>query len=192
MPPRLVIRSSPTTEIRILTFLSGDSLDSHFSSYTLDRDISVDVPDFTGGAGEVGEVSATSAQGVRCRLILVGLGSAQAAEVRKAGAAAGRRVRGKASVVSLHIALTHAGAFLTSLSMATYAFNDLKSLSDGTKQLETIEIATKAKWSKLAHTQAIIDGIFLARDLVHTPANIKSPAWICVSCHREWFKESRS
>ena len=178
MPPRLVTGASRTTEIRVLAVLLGESLDSHLSSYTLDRDISVDLPDFTGGAGEVGEISATSAQGVRSRLIMVGLGSAQAAEVRKAGAAAGRRVRGKASVVSVHIALTHAGAFLTSLSLATYAFNDLKSLSDGTKQLETIEIDTKAKWSKLAHHQAIIDGIFLARDLVHTPANIKSPAWM--------------
>ena len=182
MPPRLVTGASRTTETRILTVRVGDSLDSHISSYVLDRDLAVDLPTFKGAAGEVGELSATTAAtsgaGVRCRLILVGLGSAGPAEVRKAGAAAGRRVRGKESLVSVHIPLAHAGAFLTSLSLATYAFNDVKSLSDGIKQLETIEIDTKAKWSKLAHTQAVIDGIFLARDLVHTPANIKSPAWM--------------
>lgn len=181
MPPRLVIGASRTTETRILA-VRADDLASHLSSYVLDRDLAIDLPTFTGGAGEIGELSATSAatsgSGVRCRLILVGLGSARPAEVRKAGAAAGRRVRGKESRISVHIGLAHASAFLTSLSLATYAFNEVKSLSEGIKQLERIEIDTKVKWSKLAHTQSVIDGIFLARDLVHTPANIKSPAWM--------------
>ena len=178
MPPRLVTRVTRTTETRILALLEGANLDSLLTTFTLDRDVSVDLSTFTGGAGEVGELSALSAQGVRCRIIIVGLGSASAAEVRKAGAAAGRRLRGKESVVAIRIALAHAGAFLTSLSLATYAYNELKGQTEGIKQLEKIEIDTSAKWSKLAQTQAIIDGIFLARDLIHTPANVKSPAWL--------------
>ena len=126
MPPRLVTRVTRTTETRILALLEGANLDSLLTTFTLDRDVSVDLPTFTGGAGEVGELSALSAQGVRCRIIIVGLGSASAAEVRKAGAAAGRRLRGKESVVAIRIALAHAGAFLTSLSLATYAYQRAK------------------------------------------------------------------
>ena len=110
------------------------------------------------------------------RLYLVGLGDNSLTAQRAAGASLGRKVRGKA-VELISLCAMSAGevqAHGVSIALGAYSW----SLKSGkTPELPQIYLATsevKAVNDASIRAQAL----YLARDLIHTPANIKNPIWM--------------
>lgn len=110
------------------------------------------------------------------RIILLNCGDGSRSSIRLAGAALGRRVRGKEITVGMISALTsdETEAFATSLQLGAFYWNQK---SDQKNHAPKILIATK-------HADAISRSLIVgaavnrARELIHTPANIKTPAWM--------------
>jgi leucyl aminopeptidase len=96
--------------------------------------------------------------------------------LRTAGSAIGRKVRGKAlSVVSLCAdTVADVKAHGVSLTLGAYQWN-LK--TEKTPEFPQFLLATQeVKSVQLAET--ISRALYAARDLIHTPSNIKNPLWI--------------
>jgi leucyl aminopeptidase len=132
----------------------------------------------SGKAGESFELPVSAPDAKTERILLIGLGDQSLAAQRAAGATVGRKVRGKAQSISTFCATTDASAstHVISATMGAYLWN----LKSGTKPLKpTISISI----SSLALTRAlsIATAVWRARDLVHTPANIKTPAWMATN-----------
>lgn len=132
----------------------------------------------TGKAGESFELPVSAPDTKTERLLLVGLGDQSIAALRSAGATVGRKVKGKAQSISTFCATTdsHVTAHAISATMGAYLWN-LKSAAKPLKPTIYLSISTLA----LKRALAIATAVWRARDLVHTPANIKSPAWIAAN-----------
>ena len=104
----------------------------------------------------------------------VGDGSLQS--LRAAGAALGRKVRGKAiELVSLVAdSRTEIRAHGVSILLGAYTWN-LKTGKPA--EIATIALATKDSAS-VSEAGVIARALYTARDLIHTPSNIKNPLWI--------------
>jgi leucyl aminopeptidase len=95
---------------------------------------------------------------------------------RAAGAALGRKVRGKAiELISLCAqSASELRAHGVSALLGTYSWN----LKTGkAAEIPTIALATKDK-ATVKQASVIATALFTARDLIHTPSNIKNPAWM--------------
>lgn len=129
----------------------------------------------TGKAGESFELPISAPDAKVERLLLIGLGDQSLAAFRAAGATVGRKVKGKSQSITSFCATTDstAHAHAISATMGAYLWN----LKSGPKpQKPTIAISSSAVGLKRAG--AIAAAVWRARDLVHTPANIKTPAWM--------------
>lgn len=130
----------------------------------------------TGKAGELFEISVMHPQSQVERLYLVGLGDGSLGAQRTAGAALGRKIRGKAvEVISLCAeSASEIRAHGIAIALGAYSW----SLKSGkTPELPQISLATKeVKAVREASIRA--QALYLARDLIHTPSNIKNPLWI--------------
>jgi leucyl aminopeptidase len=130
----------------------------------------------TGKAGELFEIPVSATDSETERIYLVGLGDKSLVSIRLAAAAVGRKVRGKN--IQVFAACTdgvdESHAFAVSLSLGSYVWN-LK--SDKEIKSPTFFIATNDQ-ETLDDAVVIAKAICTARDLVHTPANIKNPAWL--------------
>lgn len=114
------------------------------------------------------------------RLYLVGVGDQSLPALRTAGAALGRKVRGKAlHLISLvttekkedtRAMMAHAIA----LALGAYTFS-LK--SESKSELPHFSIATSDD-ATISKAKSIAQGVITARDLIHTPSNIKTPLWL--------------
>jgi leucyl aminopeptidase len=130
----------------------------------------------TGKAGELFEIPVSATDSETERIYLVGLGDKSLASIRLAAAAVGRKVRGKN--IQVFAACTdgvdESHAFAVSLTLGSYLWN-LK--TDKEIKSPTFFIATNDQ-ETLDDAVVIAKAICTARDLVHTPANIKNPAWL--------------
>lgn len=110
------------------------------------------------------------------RLFLVGAGDGSLPALRTAGAALGKKVRGKAIELVSLLAESRAEirAHGVSILLGAYSWN-LK--SGKPTELATIAIATKDSAS-VAEAGVIARALYTARDLIHTPSNIKNPLWM--------------
>ena len=110
------------------------------------------------------------------RLYLVGLGEQSLKDFRTAGAALGRKVKGKAlNLISLlPIKKAEVKAHAISLILGAYTWN-LKTSTPA--EIPTFSIAT-SEVEALAEARAIGEALVTARDLIHTPSNIKTPLWM--------------
>lgn len=128
----------------------------------------------TAKAGEVIDIPIL--QDNLTRVLLVGMGTSSDTDIRKASASLGRKVKGtKASVLSLLVKRTREAQihFLAS-ALSTYTWSQKTSATPETPTFtlvgdfhnvqEKSSVLLKATWN--------------ARDLIHTPSNIKSPAWM--------------
>lgn len=96
--------------------------------------------------------------------------------LRTAGAALGRKVRGKAiEVVSLCAqSRLEIRAHAVSILLGAYTWN----LKTGkVAEIATISIATKDQ-DAVREASVIASALYTARDLIHTPSNIKNPLWM--------------
>lgn len=128
----------------------------------------------TAKAGEVIDIPIL--QDNLTRVLLVGMGTSSDTDIRKASASLGRKVKGtKASVLSLLVKRNREAQihFLAS-ALSTYTWSQKTSATPETPTFtlvgdfhnvqEKSSVLLKATWN--------------ARDLIHTPSNIKSPAWM--------------
>ena len=128
----------------------------------------------TGKAGELFEIPVSAPDSQTDRIYLVGVGDQSGAAARSAGAAVGRKVRGKNTTVFSACVVAEVKSHAISIALGAWVWN-LK--TDNKKEEPTIFVASK-------DAQAIKDAASIAhamcrtRDLIHTPANIKTPAWM--------------
>ena len=110
------------------------------------------------------------------RLYLVALGDESLKDYRAAGAALGRKVRGKAlNLISLlPRKKSEVKAHAISLVLGAYTWN-LKSSAPA--EIPTFSIATD-EVDALAEASSIAEALVMTRDLIHTPSNIKNPLWM--------------
>jgi leucyl aminopeptidase len=127
-------------------------------------------------AGEIFEIP-VSASGYQCdRLHFVSLGKLSSADLRAAGAAMGRKLRGKDLEVFLNTNLKSAQikSLLVSMNLGNFTWN----LKTGAKALTAkVEVANIDE-STINSAQIVSDAVNRARSLIHTPSNIKNPEWM--------------
>jgi len=110
------------------------------------------------------------------RLYLLALGEGTLKDYRAAGAALGRKVRGKAvNLISLLATKPdEVKAHAISIVLGAYTWN-LKSSAPA--EIPNFSIAT-VETAAVTQANAIAEALVLTRDLVHTPSNIKNPLWM--------------
>ena len=130
----------------------------------------------SGKPGELFEIPVLHKDSSVDRLYLVGVGDASLPALRTAGAALGRKVRGKAiELVSLIAdSRLEIRAHGVSILLGAYTWN-LKTGKPA--EIATIALATKDA-AAVSEAATIARALYTARDLIHTPANIKNPLWM--------------
>jgi leucyl aminopeptidase len=128
----------------------------------------------TGKAGEIFEIPVSATDSPTDRIFLVGIGDQSGSSLRAAGASVGRKVRGKNLTVYSACAVKEVKAHAISMALGAWVWN-LK--TDKKKEEPKLLIGSKDK-KTVEDAAAIAQAICRARDLIHTPANIKTPAWM--------------
>jgi len=130
----------------------------------------------TGKPGEIFEIPVSAQDCATDRIYLTAVGDATTPAFRIAATAIARKVRGKNSTVYSACAVnkTDIAAHAISLTMGAY----LWSLKSGKPaDVPTFLVASDDKEIvNAAHVYA--KAVARARDMVHTPSNIKTPAWM--------------
>ena len=129
----------------------------------------------TAKAGEIFEIPVSATDSPTDRIFLVGLGDQGSAALRAAGASVGRKVRGKNLTVYSACAVKEVKAHAISMALGAWVWN-LK--TDKKKEEEPTLLVASSNKELVADAAAIAQAMCRARDLVHTPANIKTPAWM--------------
>ncbi|MEP6828017.1 MAG: M17 family peptidase N-terminal domain-containing protein, partial [Aestuariivirga sp.] len=144
---------------------------------------------FTGKREQVLDVIAP-ARGVD-RIILIGAGPSASLNLRElelsGGQLAGALMAAKAPSAGVELALgdgkalaaeVAAAAIASGMALRNYQFNTYKTKKAETKPLADVQIATPrhaAAQTAFAGSQAIVEGVHLARNLVNEPANVLFP-----------------
>ena len=130
----------------------------------------------TGKAGELFEIPVSAQDAQTDRIFLVGIGDSLTASFRVAATSIARKVRGKNTTVYSACAISSKDvkAHAIALTLGAYLWN-----------LKTGEPAGKPNFIVATNEKEVINAaitiskaITRARDLVHTPSNIKNPAWM--------------
>jgi leucyl aminopeptidase len=130
----------------------------------------------TGKAGELNEIPVSASDSPVEKIILLGLGDQSLASFRTAGAALGRKVRGAGKNFAT-IAPTKRDeiiAFATSAVLGEYTWNQKTTPKPSSSEIEIVT----ADAEPVEFAGVISSAVCRARDLIHTPANIKTPLWM--------------
>ena len=133
------------------------------------------VPAPSGKAGEFFEIAIRGKSKLK-KIYLVGVGERNDIDIRKVGIALGRKVKGSNSALLSLVPKSSSEAIIhfTSMLLSTYTWN----LKTGPKvELPTFYMSADQKDS-LSEIEVLTESTWLARDLIHTPSNIKSPEWM--------------
>ncbi len=130
----------------------------------------------SGKAGELFEIPVSAENFLTDRIYLVGAGDESVASQRLVAAAIARKVRGKSVRVFSACATSQADvrAHAISLTLGAYLWS-LK--TDKAPEFPEFLVATQ-ETKTIDEARSIARAVWIARDLVHTPSNIKSPAWL--------------
>jgi len=131
--------------------------------------------DVSGKPGEVIRMAARTADGVR-RLILLGVGDGRPADLRRAGAALARQVEAGATALAALPVGTDPDPFVEGVLLGGYKFSLRASAEVG--QPRTVRLLGPAASAGPPRPQVIAAAVSLARDLVNTPSDLKTPAWL--------------
>jgi leucyl aminopeptidase len=148
-------------------------LEKYFEVSFLDE---INFFDASGKAGELFEIPVAHKDAAIDRIYLIGVGDNSLTSLRTAGAALGKKVRGKAtSLVSLCAqSAAEIKAHGVSLTLGAYQW----SLKTGkTPEIPQFLIATKDV-APVKAADTIARALYTARDLILTPSNIKNPLWM--------------
>ena len=130
----------------------------------------------SGKAGELNEIPVSAVDSPVEKIILLGVGDQSLASFRTAGAALGRKVRGAGKNFAT-IAPTNRDeviAFATSATLGEYTWNQKTTAKPSPAEIEIVT----ADAAPVAYANVISAAVCRARDLIHTPANIKTPLWM--------------
>lgn len=128
----------------------------------------------TGKAGEVIEIPVFK-ENLR-KILLVAIGLRSEVDLRKAGAAIGRKVKATSSKVLSFVPENEKQAQVYQLASAlsTYSWSQ-----KSTNKVETPEFFLIGDFAAITDRIAVLlSTTWKARDLIHTPSNIKSPEWM--------------
>lgn len=130
----------------------------------------------TGKAGEIFEIP-VSAKATRAdRIYLVGIGDQKTPAHRLAAAAIGRKARGKDLHIVTLCAKSKADIRAHAISLILGAFTwTLK--SEKKSGTPTFDVVTE-EIEVIEEAQIIADAVCGARELIHTPSNVKNPQWM--------------
>ncbi len=147
-------------------------------------------PDFLAKPGEIIEIPIDDKKFSLSRVLIVGVGSSSAQDFQKAGIALSRKVknsgkqvlnallaqREKPSASDRQSAITH----MVALILSSYVWNMKTKAAP-----ETAKFRIAGSYQNEI-TRALILGeaVWNARDLIHTPSNIKTPAWMATQAKK--------
>ena len=130
----------------------------------------------SGKAGEILEIPISQKATKADRVFVIGLGDQSTQSHRLAAANLGRKLRGKKINVSTLLATDSADIRAHAISAVLGAYTwTLK--SDSTSDQPTFNIVCKNE-KMINSAEIIAHSVCRARDLVHTPSNIKNPLWM--------------
>ena len=130
----------------------------------------------SGKAGEILEIPISQKATKADRVFVIGLGDQSTQSHRLAAANLGRKLRGKKINVSTLLATDSADVRAHAISAVLGAYTwTLK--SDSTSDQPTFNIVCKNE-KIINNAEIIAHSVCRARDLVHTPSNIKNPLWM--------------
>jgi leucyl aminopeptidase len=130
----------------------------------------------TGKAGEINEIPVSAEDSPVEKIILLGVGDQSLASFRTAGAALGRKVRGVGKNFAT-IAPTKRDeiiAFAISATLGEYTWNQKTTVKASPAEIEIVT----ADAAPVEYARIISCAVCRARDLIHTPSNIKTPLWM--------------
>ncbi len=167
------------THIAIPVAASKIKIDNKWRKF-LERHLSIDFEKEISGAKEfnskIGEIIEVKSNTHSIKIFLIGVGENKLIDQRKLGAILGRRIKGSPTkLLSLcpqdeQQAIVH----LNGLALSNYSWN-LKS----TKKSEPIEFLISDEFkSAINRSEVLVEATWKARDLIHTPSNIKTPKWV--------------
>jgi leucyl aminopeptidase len=135
-------------------------------------------PDFTGKPGELIEIP-ISGFGKVSRVYIIGIGSRTREDLRKAGAILGRKIKGTGFNLLHALSLDKESTVphIVAISLAQYGWNLKTPTKDAKKLAASISFPKKYK-DDIDRARVISSAVWDARDLIHTPSNIKDPAWM--------------
>lgn len=129
-------------------------------------------------AGEIIDIPvlSKSSDEVLVRILLVGVGAKSDPEIRKAGAAIGRKVKAtKADLLSLLATNSQSAQIhLLASGLATYTWSQKTNGKPDTPQFNLLGDYEKT----VERSTILLEATWKTRDLIHTPSNIKSPSWM--------------
>ena len=130
----------------------------------------------TGKAAEINEIPVSAPGSTVEKIVLLGLGDQSRASFRTAGAALGRKVRGtdKKYATLAPTKRDEIIAFATSAFLGHYTWNMKTNVDLMAPEIEIVSTVTEP----VDHARIIATAVCRARDLIHTPSNIKTPLWM--------------
>lgn len=130
----------------------------------------------TGKAAEINEIPVSAPDSTVEKIVLLGLGDQSLASFRTSGAALGRKVRGtdKKYATLAPTKRDEIIAFTTSAFLGHYTWTMKTTVSATNPEIEIVTPDTEP----VDHARVIARAICAARDLIHTPSNIKNPLWM--------------
>ena len=140
-------------------------------------------PEFQGKPSEVVRIPVAGHKTL-VRILVVGHGDAGREASRKAGAAIGRAIKGTGYRVLdtfTFAAKEDALAHIMAVSLSQYGWN-LKSQDLSDKKVRAkgaTQISFPSQYAnEITRASIHVNAVWHTRDLIHTPANIKTPAWL--------------
>ena len=166
---------------------------SHFSQLvakeigTPVEELATQWPEISGKAGELTEIAINHPQ-IK-RIYLVGVGTQTNDDLRKAGAALARKVKSSEKVITdaLVTDKSHAIAHFIALSLASYSWSQKTKPAN---KPATFIVIGKFE-TELERARILAHAVWRARDLIHTPSNIKTPLWMANQVSR-WVKAAKN
>jgi len=140
-------------------------------------DLSIELnnwPEFTAKPGEIIEVPISV--GSLTRIYLVGMGGESDDDLRKASTALGRKVKGTNCVLLSALAtekekvITQGVAFI----LSNYQY----SLKSEQKEKKPTFVVYGEFKDEVEYAEILASAVWQARNLIHTPSNIKNPEWL--------------
>ena len=174
----LAIPVLPTGELAI-TEKWRNFLESEFKVNFQDE-ISKAGSSFSSKLGELIEIALLAQSSPLTRIFLIGVGERKPNDLRKVGTILGRKVKSTNSTLLSLCADEKDGALvhLNALALSTYLWST-KGASDKGRKIETANFLIGGDFSDVVlKSEVLVGATWRARDLIHTPSNIKSPEWI--------------
>ncbi len=148
-------------------------LETHFD-VNLDDELTFFSP--TGKIGELFEIPVSAKNSQTERIYLVAIGDESVQSLRVAATAIARKVRGKKITVYSACAVNEREIHAHAISLTLGAY--LWSLKTGKPSEVPVFLVASDDKEIINDAHSIAKAITRARDLVHTPSNIKTPEWM--------------